>query len=136
MKKKMKIIGILILLIVIFSGYTLLKIQKGNIKNQTVNNVNDDIEINFRNLLEKQYPEFKDFENQESFAGKKVKMEIYEGDRYYVYMVLGSGLPIVEATCFRVDSMGRVFKIGIFPDLTSSYIGYTDINPKNCQGIK
>jgi hypothetical protein len=136
MKKKSIILLILLVIIISMGVYVFLSIHKSNIRNQIVKSDNEDIEINFRNILENQYPEFKNFENQTSFAGKKVKMEIYEGDRYYAYMVLGSGLPIAEATCFRVDSIGRVFKIGLFPDPASSYIGYTDINPKNCRGIK
>jgi exopolysaccharide biosynthesis protein len=133
---KNKSVILLILLVVFIIIVYLLLIPKENLKTQIIKTENEDLEINFRNILEKQYLEFKDFENQNSFAGKKVKMEIYEGERYYVYMILGSGVPIVEATCFKVDNIGRTFKIGIFPDPTSSYIGYNDINPVNCRGIK
>jgi hypothetical protein len=89
-----------------------------------------------RSAIESAYPEFKDFENQESFAGQSVKSEIDESDYYFAYIVLGSGLPIAEATCFRVDRSGRVFMIGVFPDLLDSYAGYRDIDPRNCRGIK
>lgn len=95
----------------------------------------DELEGNFRKILETEYPEFKDFKNQESFAGKKVKFQIYKNDRYYTYMTLGSGIPIAEANCFRVDRTGRVFKTGIFPDMLDSYIGYNDIDPRDCSGI-
>jgi hypothetical protein len=89
-----------------------------------------------RNTIETAYPEFKDFENQKSFAGKSVKSEVDEGDYYFAYIVHGSGLPIAEATCFRVDRVGRVFEIGVFPDPVDSYAGYRDVNPRNCRGIK
>jgi len=89
-----------------------------------------------RNAIETAYPEFKDFENQKSFAGKSVKTEVDDGDYYFAYIVHGSGLPIAEATCFRVDRVGRVFEIGVFPDPVDSYAGYRDINPRNCRGIK
>lgn len=89
-----------------------------------------------RNTIEKAYPQFKDFENQESFAGKSVKSEVDEGDCYFAYIVHGSGLPIAEATCFRVDRVGRVFEIGVFPDPVDSYAGYRDVNPRNCRGTR
>jgi len=89
-----------------------------------------------RNAIETAYPEFKDFEKQKSFAGKSVKSEVDEGDYYFAYIVHGSGLPIAEATCFRVDRVGRVFEIGMFPDPVDSYAGYRDINPRNCRGIQ
>jgi hypothetical protein len=89
-----------------------------------------------RSAIETAYPEFKDFENQKSFAGQSVKTEVDDGDYYFAYMVLGSGLPIVQATCFRVDRVGRVFETGVFPDPVDSYAGYRDVNPRNCRGIK
>jgi hypothetical protein len=89
-----------------------------------------------RNAIETAYPEFKDFENETSFAGRSVKSEVDEGDYYFAYIVHGSGLPIAEATCFRVDRVGRVFEIGLFPDPADSYAGYRDVNPRNCRGTK
>ena len=89
-----------------------------------------------RNAIETAYPQFKDFENQESFAGQSVKVEVDDGDYYFAYMVLGSGLPIAQATCFRVDRVGRVFEVGVFPDPVDSYAGYQDVNPRTCSGIK
>jgi hypothetical protein len=89
-----------------------------------------------RNAIETAYPQFKDFENQRSFAGQSVKSEVDEGDYYFAYIVHGSGLPIAEATCFRVDRVGRVFKTGVFPDPVDSYAGYRDVNPRNCRGIE
>ena len=100
----------------------------------------DDAQIDLvalrRNAIETAYPQFKDFENQKSFAGQSVKSEVDDGDYYFAYMVLGSGLPIAQATCFRVDRVGRVFETGVFPDPVDSYAGYRDVNPRNCRGIK
>ena len=89
-----------------------------------------------RGLIETEYSDFKNFENQKSFAGNSVKMEKSGEDHYFAYIVSGSGLPIAQATCFRVDRSGRVFKIGLFPDPVDSYAGYRDVNPTNCKGIK
>jgi len=89
-----------------------------------------------RKAIETAYPKFTDFESQKSFAGKSVKSEVDEGDYYFAYIVHGSGLPVAEATCFRVDRAGRVFEIGVFPDPVDSYAGYRDVNPRNCRGIK
>jgi hypothetical protein len=89
-----------------------------------------------RDAIEAAYPGFKDWESQESFAGKSVKVEVDEGDYYFAYIVHGSGLPFAEATCFRVDRVGRVFEIGVFPDPADSYAGYRDLNTRDCRGIK
>ena len=89
-----------------------------------------------RYLIEREYAEFKDFEKQKSFAGQSVESTIIESDYYFAYLVHGSGLPIAQATCFRVDRSGRVFKIGLFPDYLDSYAGYASVNPVDCKGIK
>jgi hypothetical protein len=89
-----------------------------------------------RSAIETAYPQFKDFENQKSFAGQSVEIEVDDGDYYFAYIVLGSGLPIAQATCFRVDRVGRVFEVGVFPDPVESYAGYQDVNPRNCRGIR
>jgi len=89
-----------------------------------------------RKAIEVAYPEFEDFENRESFAGRSVKSEVDDGDYYFAYIVHGSGLPIAEATCFRVDRVGRVFETGVFPDPVDSYAGYRDVDPMTCRGIK
>ena len=85
--------------------------------------------------IESEYPEFTDFENQESFAGHTLKLQPEQSDLYVAYIVHGSGLPIAEATCFRVDRMMRVYKVGEFPDPLDSMAGYDDIDAKNCSGI-
>jgi hypothetical protein len=89
-----------------------------------------------KNAIETEYPELKNFESQKSFAGQSIKVEIDGIDHYFAYIVHGSGLPIVHATCFRVDRMDRVFKVGEFPDFLDSYQGYRDVSPKTCAGIK
>jgi hypothetical protein len=102
--------------------------------------VHDDVERDLvalrRKAIETAYPQFKDFENQESFAGQSVKSEVDNGDYYFAYVVHGSGVPIVQATCFRVDRVGRVFEVGVFPDPADSYAGYRDLNPRNCRGTR
>lgn len=89
-----------------------------------------------RSEIEEKFPQFKDFENQKSFAGRKVEYDVYGGDYYFVYEVLGSGLPIAQATCFRVDRLGRAYMIGEFPDPLDSYAGYAQIDPRTCKGIR
>lgn len=88
-----------------------------------------------RRIIELEYPDFKDFENQKSFAGQSVKIDNSDNEYYFAYIVFGSGLPIVEATCFRTDSI-HAYKVGEFPDMADSFIGYKDIDPKTCRGIK
>jgi hypothetical protein len=90
------------------------------------------------NAIEKEYPEFKDYENWEetSMTPRRIKSEQDENDFYFAYIQEGSGVPIAQATCFRVNRSLEVFKIGTFPDNLDSYSGYTDIDPKNCIGIR
>ena len=85
--------------------------------------------------LEKEFPEFKGFEEASSFAGVSVKIQEEGSVHYYAYILHGSGIPILKVTCFRVDRMFRVFKIGEFPDMLDSYIGYMDIDARTCGGI-
>ena len=89
-----------------------------------------------KKAIETEYPELKNFESQKSFAGQSIKVEIDGIDQYFAYIVHRSGLPIVQATCFRVDRMDIVFKVGEFPDFLDSYQGYRDVSPKTCAGIK
>ena len=96
----------------------------------------NDIVSRKKDLIESEYPEFKSFEDQKSFAGQSIKVVEDDNDHYFAYVVRGSGLPIIRASCFRVDKSSRVFKVGEFPYPADSYAGYRDINPKNCSGIK
>ncbi|MFH1367205.1 MAG: hypothetical protein ABIH38_04455 [Patescibacteria group bacterium] len=104
--------------------------------NNAPTSIENDVISRKRSQIESAYPEFKDFENQKSFAGQSVNFLIEGDDHYFAYLVLGSGVPVVKATCFRVDHLMRVYKIGEFPDPLDSYAGYRDVNPKNCAGIK
>lgn len=97
---------------------------------------NDDILSRKKMAIESEYLELKNFEDQKSFAGQSIKIVNNGNDHYFAYIVHGSGLPIVQATCFRVDRMFRVFKVGEFPDQADSYIGYRDVDTKTCTGIK
>lgn len=84
----------------------------------------------------KAYPDLKDFEQTDGFAGHEVRVVGDNSDHYFAYLILGSGVPIAEANCYRVDRAMRVFQVGVFPDPVDSYAGYRDVNPRNCQGIK
>ena len=99
-----------------------------------VDSSQDNIDIR-KNAVEQLYPEFKDFENQESFAGKQVKVETLDSDYYIAYLTLGSGVPIAKAACFKVDDAMDVTKIGEYPDVGVSGALATDIDPKTCRGI-
>lgn len=95
-----------------------------------------DLEKRKREAIEEMYPEFKDFDINTSFAGTSIETTQRDSDHYFAYIVNGSGVPIALATCFRVDRMFRVFKVGEFPDYLDSYIGYIGIDPVTCTGIK
>jgi hypothetical protein len=114
--------------------------QDDHVATPTSTEASDDIQADLvavrRSAIEETYPEFRDFENQDSFAGQSVKIEVDDGDYYFAYMVHGSGVPIAQATCFRVDRVGRVFEVGVFPDPVDSYAGYRDLNLKSCRGMK
>ena len=86
--------------------------------------------------IESEYPDLKDFASQKSFAGQSIKTQSYGDDYYFAYIVHGSGLPIIQATCFRVDRLLRVFMVGQFPDPLDSYIGYSGVDARTCAGIK
>lgn len=88
-----------------------------------------------REMIETTFPEFADFENQPSFAGQSVKVVLEDGEYYFAYLTLGSGLPIIKATCFRVDWQ-TAYKIGEFPNPYDSYLGYPDLDPQTCKGIR
>ncbi len=70
------------------------------------------LEPRARYLVETEYPEFKDFEKQESFAGKMVFSKIVGSSIYFAFIVEGSGVPIADATCFKVENLTTVSKIG------------------------
>ena len=70
------------------------------------------LEPRARYLIETKYPEFKDYEKQESFAGKIVFSKIVGNSIYFAYVVEGSGVPIADATCFKVENLETVSNIG------------------------
>lgn len=88
-----------------------------------------------REMIEQTYPEFADFENQPSFAGQSVKVLLEDGEYYFAYLTHGSGIPIIRATCFRGDWQ-TAYKLGEFPNLLDSYLGYQEVDPKTCKGIR
>ena len=133
-KKKILIFAAILLIVCFFAVLLRYFLSQRDIY-QPIDMVNNPI-FTRRNFIEKVYPRFREFEKQSSFAGQSVKSEAVKGDYFFAYIVHGSGVPIVEATCFRVDSMGRAFKIGLFPDPLDSYYGYSDVDPKSCKGIK
>jgi hypothetical protein len=100
----------------------------------------DDFEIHRRRAIEQAYSEFsEDFEKQPCFAGCSVKIVEDSKSYYYAFITHGSGVPIVKASCFRVEggptTTFKVSKIGEFSDMTDSSIGYKDFDPKTCGGI-
>ncbi len=101
----------------------------------------DDFEIHRRRAIEEAFPIFNsEYEKKPCFAGCSVKVVEENKVYYYAFITHGSGVPIGIATCFSVSgadtSNYKVVKIGEFPDKTDSYIGYKDIDPKSCKGIK
>jgi hypothetical protein len=110
------------------------QVSETTIEGNTITDI--DLAKRKQEAIEKEFPEFKGFETASSFAGVSVTIREEGSDHYYAYIVHGSGIPILQATCFRVDRMFRVFKIGEFPDMLDSYIGYMDIDPRTCIGIK
>jgi hypothetical protein len=84
--------------------------------------------------IEQAYPDLTGFEQTEGFAGHDVKVVSDGSDHYFAYLVLGSGVPIAQVTCYRVDRAMRVFKVGEYPDPVDSVVGYSEVNPKNCRG--
>lgn len=112
---------------------TIKKVTEGNFEEV---NTFDAPTLQRKNAIETEYPEFKDFEKQTSFAGQTVTAVSEGNDNYFAYLEAGSGVPIAKATCFRVDRMLKVYKVGEFPDMLDSYSGYRDINPINCAGVK
>lgn len=97
----------------------------------------NNFDIHRRRVIEETYPEFVvDYEKQPCFAGCSVKVVEDSRDYYYAYITHTSGLPIGIVTCFKVDPMMNVYKVGEFPNIADSYIEYRDVDPKTCRGIK
>lgn len=90
-----------------------------------------------RSIIESLYPKFKNFENRDNFAGARVKTAVNGSDYYFAYITEGSGVPIVAATCFRVDADYKLYYIGDLGDSGIAGNGvYTDVDPVGCEGVK
>lgn len=104
----------------------------------TVTKVEDDteqkLEPRARYLVETKYPEFKDFEKQQSFAGKVVIPKVVGSTVYLAYAVEGSGVRYVDVTCFIVGEDGVVKENGKYSPLSSSNMNdiEADIDPVKC----
>lgn len=98
-----------------------------------------DFEIPRRRAIAEAHPEFpEDFEKKNCFAGCSVKVIEDARVYYYAFILHGSGLPILKASCFRVEGTFnfKVSKIGEYPDVSDLNSEYKDVDPKTCKGIK
>lgn len=128
--------ALIISLLIIVGIYFSIKSSDNNLYFSNSTDFND-LDLNRRKAITSAYPDFVvNYADQPCFAGCSVKVFEDSRDYYYVYYTHASGLPIGVATCFKVDPMMRVYKVGEFPDFTDSYIGYRDVDPKTCKGIK
>lgn len=87
-------------------------------------------------LVEEAYLDYKDWEEQESFAGKTLTWKNQDDDYYFAYITNGSGVYIIKAECFKVDKDNQVSVIGEFPGENESTIDVKNIDPVTCRGIK
>lgn len=86
--------------------------------------------------IELLYPEFQNFQNLDHLPPQAIKIETGKPYHYFAYVVYGSGVPIIRATCFKVDNEFNVIKIGEFPAAGDSHLNYMDVNPKTCEGTQ
>ena len=100
----------------------------------TTINVNAEVVAMKKSALLNAHPELVGFEQSNSMAGREVRIAQQGSDHYFAYLTLGSGVPIAQATCYRVDHAMRVFTVGIFPDPLDQVSGYSDIDPVTCLG--
>lgn len=87
-----------------------------------------------KKAIETSNPGLVGFEESEGFAGHAVRVVTRGSDHYFAYLTLGSGVPIAQALCYRVDRAMRVYTIGEFPDPLDSVAGYNDVDPTTCRG--
>ncbi len=92
------------------------------------------LEAKGRYLVDTKYPSFKDYEKQESFAGKEVITKIVGKNIYLAYAERGSGVRYVDATCFNVDEAGLVTLIGKLTKSTPTVLVYID--PVTCKEME
>ncbi len=89
---------------------------------------NDQLRFNAgTHAIESMYPEMK---NLDCFATCSYKYDKDGSNYYFAYIVHGSGVPIVKASCFKFDKDSVVTRVGEFPSQSDSHNGFTDINPK------
>lgn len=86
-------------------------------------------------LLEQRYPQLKDFENQKSTAGQRIKYKAVDGTNYFAFITLGSGVPVTKALCYSVSPGNSIRSVGTFPSSIDSDIIYGDIDPVKCEGM-
>ena len=85
-----------------------------------------------RDLIEDIYTEFKEWEFQQSFAGKTVQVMNKGDDTYYMYITNGSGIRIIQAVCFKTNSNNEVSQVGIYKtDGNKNY--ELELNPETCE---
>ena len=89
-----------------------------------------------RKAIDMTYPQFYDFENQPSVAGREVKAITRGSDSYFAYIEYGSGIPILKATCFKVSAVFVATEVGEFPNSATPVGIYKAIDPITCNGIK
>lgn len=89
------------------------------------------LEAKGRYLVETKYTSFKDYEKQESFAGKEVVTKIVGKKIYFAYAENGSGVRYVDATCFSVDETDIVTIVGKLTKSSPSVFG--NIDPATCK---
>lgn len=89
-----------------------------------------------RERIESVYHEFHDFEHQRSFAGHDVATRTDGRDVYVAYKVLGSGLPVVKATCFCVNQQDGVRMVGRYPGPDRGALVDRDVDPRTCRGLR
>lgn len=70
-------------------------------------------------IIELKLEKYKNWEAQQSFAGKKVYLREKDGEVLFNFVVEGSGVRIVEQNCVKVDKNGAV----------------STVNPKICAGL-
>jgi hypothetical protein len=88
--------------------------------------------IQKRKIVEEKFPEFKDYEKQDSFAGKGLVFQKLNDKFYFGYLLYGSGLPIVGGTCFEVDSNNNVIQ----KTLKIEHFAFTDVDLVNCTSVE
>ncbi len=58
-----------------------------------------------------EYPEYKDWENQESFAGKSYFYTLDTENFYFAFITNGSGVYLADVKCYKVDKDNKVSQI-------------------------